>query len=274
MSTPTWANHGGIFSAAGLPVKSYPYYDGTTMSLDYEAMKKALDKVPEGHVVLLHVCCHNPTGVDPAPSEWAEIAGIAARRRWMPFLDFAYQGFGSGLEEDRQPVREFLEAGIEFFVASSFSKNFGLYQERTGAFTLVGANGKEADAAFSNVKKIIRVNYSNPPAHGGLIVETIMRDSSLRRQWEAELAAMKDRIREMRSALVNGLHSRGVERDFSFIEKQRGMFSFSGLSDAHVGFLREKKSIYIVKGGRINVAGITTKNIDYLCDSIAEALRL
>jgi len=273
LSTPTWANHRGIFSAAGFDTEAYPYYDPATRSLDFDAMKKTLSGVPAGDVVLLHVCCHNPTGVDPSMAQWDEIVSLAKERGWIPFLDFAYQGFGTDLESDRKPVEGFLAAGIEFFVASSFSKNFGLYQDRTGAFTTIAQSAEAADAAFSHVKATIRVNYSNPPAHGGKIVDTILGNPALRTQWEDELAAMRDRIRTTRSQLVAGLKTRGVDRDFSFIEKQRGMFSFSGLSDDQVAFLRQNKGIYIVKGGRINVAGITTGNIDYLCDSIAEALK-
>ena len=201
------------------------------------------------------------------------MAGIASDRGWIPFLDFAYQGFADGLDEDSAPLLSFLDAGIEFFVASSFSKNFGLYSERTGALTLVGKTPDEAGAAFSHLKTLVRRNYSNPPSHGGGIVITVLQDDSLRSLWSDEVAQMRERIHGMRVALAEGLKSRGVDRDFSFIVQQRGMFSFSGLRKDQVQRLRDEKSIYVVGDGRINVAGITTKNIDHLCDSLAEVLK-
>jgi len=272
MSSPTWANHKGIFTAAGFSIQEYPYYDAEAHALNAAGMVSALEQVPKGHVVLLQVSCHNPTGVDPSAEHWQAIAALAEERGWIPFLDFAYQGFGVDLETDRLPLAPFLRVGAELFVASSFSKNFGLYQDRTGALTLVGPTLAAAEAAFSHVKKTIRVNYSNPPAHGGEIVRTVLTEASLREQWLEELAGMRNRIKAMRSALVDGLSARGVDRDFGFINAQHGMFSFSGLNDEQVQYLRERKSIYIVKGGRINVAGITSANVDYLCDAIAEAL--
>lgn len=272
-STPTWANHPGIFTAAGFPLQSYPYYDATSKSLDYAAMLEALKQVPTGDIVLLHVCCHNPTGVDLTAEQWREVGAIAAVQGWIPFLDFAYQGLGDDLEEDRRGVLELLGQVPELFIASSFSKNFGLYRERTGALTLVAQSAKAVSAAFSHLEKSIRVLYSNPPAHGGLIVSTILDDPALREQWEGEVAAIRTRIKSVRSQLVSELSARGVDRDFSFIQQQKGMFSFSGLSDDQVAFLRDEKGIYIVKGGRINVAGITSSNMAYLCDAIAEALK-
>ena len=274
VSSPTWANHKGVFTAAGFQIKDYPYYDPDSKGLNFDAMIDALGKVPAGDIVLLHVCCHNPTGVDPTPEQWAAIAATAGKCGWTPFLDFAYQGFGLGVEDDRQPIAAMLNEVSELLIASSFSKNFGLYQDRTGALTLVGASADQAKAAFSHIKTTIRTNYSNPPAHGGLIVNTIMGDETLRTQWLAELDAMKARIHGVRQQLVDGLAGAGADQDFSFISQQKGMFSFSGLSDEQVAFLREQKSIYIVKGGRINVAGITPGNIDYLCSSMAEALKI
>lgn len=272
ISQPTWANHRGVFEAAGLEVQEYPYYDASTKGLAYDAMRGALQAVPRGDAVLLHACCHNPTGVDPSAEQWQELAAIGREYGWTPFIDFAYQGFGTGIEQDRAPLQLFLDAGMEIIVASSFSKNFGLYQERTGALTLVAARPEAAQTVLSQVKRIVRVNYSNPPAHGGLVVETVLHDAPLRRQWESELAEMRGRIKTMRAALVEGLRRRGAAQDFSFISRQNGIFSFSGLTDAQVGFLRERKGIYMVKGGRMCVAAFTSKNIDYLCDSIAEAL--
>lgn len=274
ISEPTWANHRGVFEAAGFAVHTYTYYDAADKTLDFERMRSDLQRIPGDDVVLLHVCCHNPTGVDPSHEQWQEIATIAQRQRWMPFLDFAYQGFGSGLKQDRAPLALFLANGTELVVSSSFSKNFGLYQERAGALTLVAGATDVADAVLSQVKRIIRVNYSNPPAHGGQVVETVLRDAALRKQWESEVTQMRERIKAMRAALVEGLRKRKVAGDFSFISRQNGMFSYSGLTDTQVRFLREQKSVYMVTGGRINVAGITTGNIAYLCDAMAEALAL
>jgi aspartate/tyrosine/aromatic aminotransferase len=272
VSAPTWANHKGVFGAAGFKTADYAYYDPATKGLDFARLQEALEKVPAGDVVLLHACCHNPTGVDLTPAQWTTVAEIASRRGWLPFLDFAYQGYGDGLEQDRAGVLALAAVCPEFLVASSFSKNFGLYQDRTGALTVVAGSASVAEAAFSNVEIAIRVNYSNPPAHGGLIVTRILSDAALRTQWMGELTAMREHIAALRTKFVAALGQHGVAGDFSFIQRQKGMFSFSGLSDAQVKFLREKKSIYIVGGGRINVAGITSKNMEYLCLSIREAL--
>jgi aspartate/tyrosine/aromatic aminotransferase len=273
VSTPTWANHKGIFEAALFEIKDYPYYNASTKDVDFDGMIGALERVPAGDIVLMHVCCHNPTGVDLSLQQWDKVVEVAAAQGWTPFLDFAYQGFGDSLEEDRAAVEKFAAAGIDYLVASSFSKNFGLYNERTGALTIVSPTKGEADVAMSHVKATIRVNYSNPPAHGGLAVNEVLKDPALYKQWIGEVAGMRGRIKAMREALVDGLVKRGVEQDFSFITEQRGMFSFSGLSDDAVAWLRENKAIYIVKGGRINVAGLTSANIDYVCDAIAEALQ-
>jgi aspartate aminotransferase/aromatic-amino-acid transaminase len=272
VSAPTWANHKGIFTAARFEINDYPYYNADNKSVDFDGMMSALGKVPAGDVVLMHVCCHNPTGADLSPEQWKAVAESAAGNGWTPYLDFAYQGFGESLEQDRAPLEQFTAAGIDFFIAHSLSKNFALYRERTGSLTIVCPEKQQASVAMSHVKKTIRVNYSNPPAHGGLAALTVLGDSALYEQWIGEVAEMRDRIKAMRAALVDGLASRGVEQDFSFITQQRGMFSFSGLSETAVNWLREERSIYIVKGGRINVAGLTTANIDYVCDAIAEAL--
>lgn len=273
VSNPTWANHKGIFAAANFGIADYPYYNPATKGVDFDAMLAALEAVPATDVVLLHVCCHNPTGVDLSDAQWDQVVAVAQAKGWTPFLDFAYQGFGAGIEVDRAAVGKFAAAGIDFLVASSFSKNFGLYNERTGALTLVSPSAAEADVAMSHLKATIRVNYSNPPAHGGLAASAVLSDPELYDQWVGEVAEMRERIKAMRTALVDGLAARGVEGDFSFIKTQRGMFSFSGLSDTVVAWLRENKGIYIVKGGRINLAGLTSGNIDYVCDSIAEALK-
>lgn len=273
VSSPTWANHKGIFTAAGFEINDYPYYNSQTKKVNFEEMISALDCIPEGDVVLLHVCCHNPTGADLNQEQWDSIVESAKINKWIPFLDFAYQGFGDSIEEDRVAVEKFAASGIDFLLASSFSKNLALYNERVGALTVISPTKEEAKVAMSHIKKIIRVNYSNPPAHGGLSAKTVLTDVDLRNLWLSELSEMRERIKKMRSALVNGLIKRGVDQDFSYIIDQRGMFSFSGLSDTAVMDLKENKSIYIVKGGRINVAGLTSNNIDYVCDSIADTIK-
>ncbi len=273
VSKPTWANHRSIFEAAGVETAEYAYYSPATKGLDFDAMAEALRKVPAGDFVLLHACCHNPTGVDLTPDQWRSVADIAAKAGWVPFLDFAYQGFGDGVEQDRVGLLALAEAGLEILAASSFSKNFGLYCERTGAFSLVARSSQAADAAFSQVKRVIRANYSNPPAHGGLIVTTILEDAELAKKWRAELDGMRERIASIRASFVQALADRGVPGDFSFISRQKGMFSFSGLTDDQVAWLLAERAIYIVKGGRINVAGITPQNLGYLCDSIGEAIK-
>jgi aspartate/tyrosine/aromatic aminotransferase len=273
ISGPTWANHKGVFTTAGFPLAEYPYYDPATKGVDFAGMVKCLKTIPAGDIVLLHACCHNPSGVDLDDEQWRQVVAIAGECGWMPFLDFAYQGFGAGVEEDRYAVEQFAATGRDFIVASSFSKNFGLYNERAGALTIVSPSAEESVVAMSHLKTVVRVIYSNPPAHGGLIAATILGDPALYQQWLGELAAMRERIVAMRTALVDGLNARGVAGDFSYIKRQRGMFSFSGLSDATVAWLREHKNIYVVGGGRINLAGLTSRNIDYVCDAIAEALK-
>jgi aspartate/tyrosine/aromatic aminotransferase len=273
ISSPTWANHKGVFKTAGFELAEYDYYNPETKALDFEAMAASLKSIPAGDIVLLHACCHNPSGVDLSASEWKQVAAIGKEKGWIPFLDFAYQGFGESVEEDRCGIEEFAAAGVDFFIASSFSKNFGLYNERAGALTIVSPTAQDSAVAMSHLKSTIRVIYSNPPAHGGLVVATILSNPELHQQWLGELAAMRDRIKAMRLALVEGLATRGVAGDFSYITRQRGMFSFSGLSDDIVAWLRSNKSIYVVGGGRINLAGLTKANINYVCDAIAEALK-
>ncbi len=273
ISNPTWANHKGVFKTAGFALAEYDYYNPETKAIEFEAMVSCLEKVPAGDIVLLHACCHNPSGVDLNPAQWKQVAAIGQEKGWIPFLDFAYQGFGESVEADRCGIEEFAATGVDFFIASSFSKNFGLYNERTGALTIVSPSAEDAAVAMSHLKTTIRVIYSNPPAHGGLVVATILSNPELRKQWLTELAGMRDRIKAMRVALVEGLSARGVKGDFSYIIRQCGMFSFSGLSDEIVAWLRSNKSIYVVGGGRINLAGLTKANIDYVCDAIAEALK-
>jgi len=272
LSEPTWANHKGIFPSAGFDLESYPYYDPETHGLDFEAMRAQLEKVPADDIVLLHACCHNPSGVDISDEQWNVVAEIARDRGWVPFLDFAYQGFRRGLDQDAAGLRILADAGVECLVASSFSKNFSLYNDRVGALTLLLDERQKAEAAFSHLKKVIRTNYSNPPAHGGLIVNTILNDARLREMWAGEVENMRQRITRMRRLFVEKMREYCPEHDFSFIEQQGGMFSFSGLTSKQVEYLRKERSIYIVGSGRINTAGILESNIDYLCESIKQAL--
>ena len=273
VSSPTWANHNGIFSTAGFEINSYRYYDKESSGLDFDGMVADLAQVPAGDVVLLHACCHNPSGVDLSNDQWQELAKMAAEKGWIPFLDFAYQGFGEGVEEDRIGVELFAAQGIDVYVASSFSKNLGLYNERTGAITVITPSASEAACAMSHLKTTIRTNYSNPPAHGGLVSALVLTKPELRSMWLDELAEMRVRIKDMRAALVKGLADHGVEGDFSFIERQRGMFSFSGWSDDIVAKLRKDNAIYVVGGGRINLAGLTSANMDYVCQAVAQAAK-
>jgi aspartate aminotransferase len=272
LSEPTWANHPKIFQAAGLRVETYPYFDAASNGLDEEALLAALGQIPAGHIVLLHGCCHNPTGVDPSPAAWQQIADIVAERRLLPLVDFAYQGLGDGLREDAAGLAALCRTGCELLIASSFSKNFGLYKERIGALTLVGGDRSAATKALSHLKIAVRTSYSNPPAHGSAIVSEILADEMLTARWQDEVAQMRARINGMRREMVEKLQAKGVKRDFSFIEEQRGMFSFSGLDAEQVETLREKYAIFIVSGGRINVAGLTNANLDYFCESVAAVL--
>jgi aspartate/tyrosine/aromatic aminotransferase len=273
VSNPTWANHKNIFKASGLTIQDYPYYNAETKALDEEAFFAALEAVPAGDAVLLHACCHNPTGVDLNAEQWDRVAALAKANGWTALIDFAYQGFGESIEADRKSVETFLAAGVDFFVASSFSKNFGLYRERTGALTAIATTADDAATAISHMKAAARVSYSNPPAHGGLIVTTLLSDPDLSKVWKTELDAMRERIAGMRSAMAEGLTERGVPMDCSFMTRQKGMFSFSGLNKEQVNFLREEKAVYIVGSGRINVAGLTLDNINGVCEAIAEAIK-
>lgn len=269
LSDPTWANHGKIFAAAGVETAKYPYFDPATGGLDWTAMRDAVAGIPAGDVLLLHGCCHNPTGVDPTPEQWEAIAGLVAERGLLPLVDFAYQGFATGIREDATPLGLLTGSGRELLICSSFSKNFGLYCERVGAFSFVSGDRATTDTVQSQVKAGIRANYSNPPAHGAAIVTTILDDDALRQQWEGELAGMRERIHAMRGRLAEALTARGVPGDWSFIVEQKGMFSFSGLMPEQVDRLRDEYSIYVVRSGRINVAGLTADNIDRVADAIA-----
>ncbi|EDK27267.1 aspartate aminotransferase [Vibrionales bacterium SWAT-3] len=272
ISNPTWANHNGVFAAAGIETARYSYYNAETKDKDFAGMVADLEKASEGDIVLLHGCCHNPTGIDPTAEEWEVLAKLVAEKKLLPLFDFAYQGFAKGVEEDAAGLRTFAKYNKEILVASSFSKNFGLYNERVGAFTLVAESADVATTAFSQVKSIIRSIYSNPPAHGSAVVTHILGDAGLRAEWEAEVAEMRDRIQEMRELFVATLKSEGVDADFTFIERQNGMFSFSGLSKEQVNRLKDEFAIYIVGSGRISVAGMTKSNMGPLCKGIAAVL--
>jgi aspartate/tyrosine/aromatic aminotransferase len=272
LSDPTWANHPTVFSAAGLEVKTYAYRDPATNGLDFNAMIESLGQIPAGDVALLHGCCHNPTGIDPTVEQWSQIGQVLNKNGVLTLVDFAYQGLANGIEEDAQGLRALCEHVDQMLVSSSFSKNFGLYRERTGALTIIGSTADQAKTVMSQLKLVIRANYSNPPSHGGGIVMTVLQDPELRAKWEIEVTEMRDRINGMRRLFVDTLKAKGVARDFSSIIEQRGMFSFSGLTKEQVGELREKHAIYIVGSGRINVAGMTEANMDRLCDAVASVL--
>ncbi len=272
ISDPTWVNHAAIFKSAGLAVKTYPYYDYAAKALDFAGMMNALQGVAEGDVLLLHGCCHNPSGMDPDQAQWGQIAAFVRDRKVLPLFDFAYQGFGDGIEDDAAGLRQFCTPGQELLICSSFSKNFGLYKERVGILTLVAADTDALERGFSNVKISIRTNYSSPPAHGGAVVSIVLGDPELRALWVAEVKAMRDRINGMRRLFVDSLKQRGVTQDFEFIATQKGMFSFSGLTKAQVERLRDEYVLYIVGSGRINVAGMTPTNMDAICDAIAAVL--
>lgn len=270
-SQPTWPNHPQIFQAAGLRTATHGYLDAANRNLDFDAMLGGLEKAATGDAVLLHASCHNPSGVDPSTEQWKVLTDFIRSRGLLPVLDCAYQGFGRGLDEDSVGVRMLAESG-ETLIASSFSKNFGLYGERVGALTIVGPTADSTLATLSQAKACVRANYSNPPRHGAAVVATILGDAALTNQWHAELAEMRSRIHQMRDAFVKAMNARVPGRDFSFIREQLGMFSFSGLNAMQVDRLKTEFAIYIVGSGRINVAGITSRNIDRLCDCIAVVL--
>ena len=273
ISEPSWENHRQLFEAAGFIVKSYRYYDPRTQGLDFAGMQEALNAIPAGSVVVLHACCHNPTGVDLTQEQWSAVLEIVRSRSLVPFLDLAYQGFAEGLDADAHAARLFAEAMSPVFLSSSFSKSFSLYGERVGAVSVVTGSAEEAARVLSQLKRIVRTNYSNPPTHGSQIVATVLGNPQLRSLWDRELGEMRERIKVMRKRLVESIHTRVPGADFSFVLKQRGMFSYSGLSKEQVRRLREDNSIYTIDTGRICVAALTTKNVDYVADAIAKVIR-
>ena len=273
ISDPSWENHRALFEAAGFAVGTYPYYDPRTKAVDFAGLARALGAAAPGTIVVLHACCHNPTGVDLSEEQWRQLAEVVRDRKLLPFVDIAYQGFGDGLQPDGFAVRLLAESGVSFFVASSFSKSFSLYGERVGALSIVAADRDEATRILSQLKRIIRTNYSNPPTHGGTVVATVLTTPALRSLWEQELGEMRERIKRMRARLVEGLAARGVAQDLGFMNRQRGMFSYSGLSAAQVERLQKDFGIYAVASGRICVAALNGKNIDYVCDAVAAAMK-
>ena len=272
VSNPTWANHTGLFEAAGLTVKTYPYYDYENKCLDFDGMLATLKEISTDDVVLLHACCHNPSGMDLSQEQWKQVTQVAKDIGFLPVVDMAYQGFGAGLDEDAAGLRHLADNVEEMIVCSSCSKNFGLYRERIGATTIIGKSSQAVDIANSVLLYVVRVMYSMPPAHGAAIVETILTSDELRNQWYQELAQMRDRINGNRQMIVDKLKENGVTRDFSFITQQNGMFTILGITPDQVQKLQDEYSIYMVGSSRMSIAGIAQSNVDYLAQSIANVL--
>ena len=272
ISDPSWENHRGIFTNAGFTVETYAYYDAAHRGIHFEGMLASLNAAPEGTIVLLHACCHNPTGYDLSMAQWDQVIAVVQARRLTPFLDMAYQGFGHGIAEDGAVVGKFVAAGLQFFISTSFSKSFSLYGERVGALSVLCTDKAEADRVLSQLKIVIRTNYSNPPTHGGAVVATVLGTPELRALWEQELGEMRVRIKEMRQKLVEGLKAAGVKQDFSFITQQIGMFSYSGLSKDQMVRLRTEFGVYGTDSGRMCVAALNHHNVAHVCQAIAKVL--
>ncbi len=272
ISDPSWENHRALFTQAGFQVESYPYYDAAKRGVDFDGMLAALNAAPAGTIVVLHACCHNPTGYDITPAQWDQVVAAVEAKGLVPFLDMAYQGFGYGLKEDGAAVAKFVAAGLTFFVSTSFSKSFSLYGERVGALSVLCENKEEAARVLSQLKIAIRTNYSNPPIHGGAVVAAVLGNPELRALWEKELGEMRTRIKAMRQKLVDGLKAAGVKQDMSFITTQIGMFSYSGLTKDQMVRLRNEFGVYGTDTGRMCVAALNSKNIDYVCASIAKVV--
>ena len=272
ISDPSWENHRALFTNAGFAVESYPYYDAAKRGVDFDAMLAALNAAAAGTIVVLHACCHNPTGYDITPAQWDQVIAACKTRNLTPFLDMAYQGFGYGLAEDGAVIAKFVAAGLTFFVSTSFSKSFSLYGERVGALSVLCTDKEEASRVLSQLKIVIRTNYSNPPTHGGAVVAAVLSNPEWRALWEKELGEMRVRIKAMRQKLVDGLKAAGVKQDMSFITSQIGMFSYSGLSKDQMVRLRNEFGVYGTDTGRMCVAALNSKNIDYVCASIAKVV--
>jgi aromatic-amino-acid transaminase len=270
ISDPSWENHRALFESAGFKVEHYPYYDAARRDIDFDGMLAALNAAASGTIVVLHACCHNPTGYDITLDQWNKVIAAVKARDLVPFLDMAYQGFGEGIQEDGAVVGLFMAAGLDFFVATSFSKSFSLYGERVGALSVVCESGDEADRVLSQLKRVIRTNYSNPPTHGAQVVALVLTTPALRAMWEQELAGMRTRIKAMRAALQSKLQAAGLKQDMSFVTRQKGMFSYSGLSKPQMERLRGEFGIYGVDSGRICVAALNGQNIDATVSAIVK----
>ena len=272
ISDPSWENHRALFETAGFPVQNYRYYDAATHDVNRAGMLEDLNALPAGSIVVLHACCHNPTGVDLTPADWQNVLDVVKAKQLIPFLDMAYQGFGDGIAEDAAAVRLFAESGLSFFVSSSFSKSFSLYGERVGALSIITESRDESARVLSQVKRVIRTNYSNPPTHGASIVAAVLNSPELRAMWEDELAEMRLRIRGMRLQMVELLAKKAPGHDFSFVARQRGMFSYSGLTVEQVARLRSEFGIYALDTGRICVASLNQRNIEVVTDAIVQVI--
>ncbi|MBU3541817.1 aspartate/tyrosine/aromatic aminotransferase [Polynucleobacter sp. MWH-Loch1C5] len=272
ISDPSWENHRALFESAGFKVVNYTYYDPQTRGVNFAGMVASLEALPARSVVVLHACCHNPTGADLTAAQWQEIVALCQKKDLIPFLDMAYQGFADGIDPDGAAVRRFAQSGLSFFVSSSFSKSFSLYGERVGALSIITGNKDESTRVLSQLKRVIRTNYSNPATHGGTVVATVLNNPELRAMWETELGEMRDRIKLMRNTLVKKLAEAGAKRDFEFVNQQRGMFSYSGLNADQVEKLKTDYGIYAVSTGRICVAALNSKNIDAVAKAIAAVL--
>jgi len=272
ISDPSWENHRALFTNAGFTVETYPYYDAAKRGVNFDGMLTALQTAAAGTIVVLHACCHNPTGYDITPAQWDQVIAAVKARNLTAFLDMAYQGFGNGIAEDGAVIGKFVDAGLTFFVSTSFSKSFSLYGERVGALSVLCKDKDEAARVLSQLKIAIRTNYSNPPIHGGAVVAAVLNDPARRAVWEEDLAEMRVRIKAMRQKLVDGLKAAGVKKDMSFITSQIGMFSYSGLTKDQMVRLREEFGVYGTDTGRMCVAALNSKNIDYVCQSIAKVL--
>ena len=273
-SNPTWGNHKAIFNACGIEYREYRYWDNKTLGLDEAGFLEDLEKAPEGSIILLHACAHNPTGLDPTPAQWAKIAGVIRRKKHLPFFDSAYQGFASGdLDRDASTVRYFAKEGFEMVIAQSYAKNFGLYAERAGCISVVCSTPAAATAASSQLKAIVRPMYSNPPKHGAIIVQTVLSDPALFQEWRENLRTMAGRIHAMRESLYNALKALGTPGDWSHIVTQIGMFSYTGLQEHQVKRLVDEYHIYLLSNGRISMAGVNSKNVNYLAESISTVVK-
>lgn len=272
ISDPSWENHRALFESAGFPVQNYAYYDAATRGVNFAGMKASLEAAPAGSIIVLHACCHNPTGVDLGIDDWKQLIEVLREKDHIPFVDIAYQGFGDGIEEDAAAVRLFAETGMTFFVSSSFSKSFSLYGERVGALSIVTGNRDESARVLSQVKRVVRTNYSNPPTHGATVVASVLNSPELRAMWETELGEMRERIRKMRLGMVEQLAAKGAKTDFSFVARQRGMFSYSGLTAEQVERLRVEFGVYAISTGRICAAALNERNLGYVTDAIVQVL--